>query len=124
MDSNLKRSIDTNFHDQWSAFNVNNAVKPVGSIVNHVVYRNEFDNIQQHENESVKEFITRLKTCALDDTHNLTAYHMINRVRSGVINKNLQPNTLTNLQHNSVKHLNKLTVKYLRRVLKVYLKMI
>ena len=53
-------------------------------------------------NMSVKEFITKLKTCALDsnftcpfdDSHNLTAYHMINRVRSGVINKNLQQELL------------------------------
>ena len=36
MDSDLKCAIHTNFHDQWSAFNVNDAVKAVRSIVNHV----------------------------------------------------------------------------------------
>ena len=46
MDSDLKCAIDTNFHDQWSAFNVSDAVKAVGSIINPVVYRKEFD--KQH----------------------------------------------------------------------------
>ena len=98
MDNELKRALDTNLITSWDTFTVNQAVEAIGQIMNRigspVVYRKEFDGIEQHVHESIVEFITRLKTCALDcnfvcpfdENHDLTEYHLINRIRSGVIN--------------------------------------
>ena len=108
MDNKLKHALDTNFITSWDTFTVNQAVEAIGQIMNRisnpVVHRKEFDGIGQREHESIVEFITRLKTCALDcnfvcpfdENHDLTEYHLINRIRSGVINKKLQQELLQN----------------------------
>ena len=65
-------------------------------------HRKEFDNMGQNSNESIKEFITCLKFCSADcnfvcpfnERHDLTEYHFINRIRSGVANKALQQELL------------------------------
>ena len=66
------------------------------------VHKKEFDNMEQNSNESIKEFITRVKLCCVDcnfvcsfnEHHDLTEYHLINRIRSGVANKALQQELL------------------------------
>ena len=110
MDNELKRALDTNFITSWDTFTVNQAVEAIGQIMNRisnpVVYRKEFDGIEQREHESIVEFITRLKTCALDcnfvcpfdENHDLTEYHLINRIRSGVIYKKMQQELFTKLR--------------------------
>ena len=55
-----------------------------------------------HEGERFKEFVTRLKACAADcnficpfgENHILTEYHIINRIRSGVLDHLLQQELL------------------------------
>ena len=95
-----------------------NAIKAVGTLIKEtntpVVHRKEFDGTVQQSGESFKEFVTRLKGCAadcnfvcpFDDGHNLTEYHVINRIRSGVsddilqqelLQKSASLNTLTNI---------------------------
>ena len=108
MDNELKRALDTNFITSWDTFTVNQAIEAIGQIMNRisnpVVFRKEFDSIAQREHESIVEFITRLKNCAFDcnfvcpfdENHDLTEYHLINRIRSGVINKKLQQELLQN----------------------------
>ena len=102
MDIDLKRSIDTNFGNQWDAFNVDDALDAIKTVVlltsNVAVYRKEFDNTVQRDGETVREFVIRLKTCAsdcsficpFDDSHDLTDYHLINRLRSGICQETLQ----------------------------------
>ena len=54
--------------------------------------------MKQHDSERFKDFEMRLKACAADcdfvcpfeATHDLTEYQMINRIRSGVYDPNLQ----------------------------------
>ena len=106
MDIDLKRSIDTNFGNQWDAFNVDDALNTIKTVVlltsNVAVYRKEFDNMVQRDGETVQEFVTRLKTCAsdcsficpFDDSHDLTDYHLINRLRSGICQEALQQELL------------------------------
>ena len=106
MDSQLKRAVDTNFAEDWDEFNVNQAVEAIGKIMNRVsnpiVYRKEFDGMKQNDHESITEFITRLKTCAMDcnfvcpfsEDHDLTEYHIISRIRCEVANKRLQQELL------------------------------
>ena len=56
----------------------------------------------QHENETIQEFITNLRICALDcaficpfdDPHDLTDYHLIKCIRTGVYNETLQQEIL------------------------------
>ena len=106
MDETLKQAVDANYGATWDTFTLTNALTAVGTLIkrttNPVVYRKQFDGIVQNNGESVKEFITRLKICAVDSdfvcpfepTHNLTEYHMVNRVRSGIADKKLQQELL------------------------------
>ena len=108
MEEPLKQAIDAKYAHKWDAFIVKEALDAVGTILkrttNPVVFRKQFDGMVQSKSESVKEFITRLKICAADcnfvcpfeTTHNLTEYHLINRVRSGVANNKLQQELLQN----------------------------
>ena len=94
-DSDLKRAIDTNYTD-WSTFTVEEAVKTVGEIVNQIsncaVYRKAFHHMSQGEDETIREFATRLRSCAadcafvcpFDATHDLTDYHIIEQIRGAV----------------------------------------
>ena len=70
MDSDLKRAIDITYKDIWNELTVDGAITAVGNIVNVIsnpaVHRKEFDNMEQNSNESIKEFITRLKLCSAD----------------------------------------------------------
>ena len=58
--------------------------------------------MMQRDGETVQEFVTRLKTCAsdcsficpFDDSHDLTDYHLINRLRSGICQEALQQELL------------------------------
>ena len=106
MDNDLKRAIDTNYSTSWDSFTLDEAIKTVGKIVNHisnpVVYRKEFDNLYQSQDEPIREFITRLRSCAIDcnftcpydENHDLTDYHIINRIRCGIFDKSLQQELL------------------------------
>lgn len=106
MDGDLKRAIDTNYGNDWDSLLLNEALKAVGEIIhqisNPVVYRKEFDKMHQKENEPIREFVTRLKSCATDcdfqcpydESHNLTDYHIINKIRSSIYNTNLQQELL------------------------------
>ena len=90
MDSDLKRIIDTN-HPEWDTLSVEQAVGVVGHIVtevsNPVVYRKWFDQILQKRDETIQEFVTNLRMCAMDcafvcpfdQSHELTDYHIVNR---------------------------------------------
>ena len=105
MDADLKRAIDTNYPD-WSTKTVNQAITIVGEIVrqtsNPAVYRKEFDSMVEAGDESIREFVTRLRSCAIDcsftcpfdNTHDLTDYMIINRIRSAVSDKTLQQELL------------------------------
>ena len=105
MDSDLKRSIDLN-HSDWRDKTVIDAVKIVNDIIkqssNPTVYRKEFDNMVQESNESIREFVTRLRSCAADCSfacpydaeHDLTDYHIINKIRSGIKDPRLQQELL------------------------------
>ena len=106
MDPILKAAVDTNFHDAWNGYTVKEAIKAVGTVVkkasNPVVARTEFNQMKQKSHESVQEFVTRLKACALecdflcpfDDHHDLTEYHLINQIRCGIHDVNLQKELL------------------------------
>ncbi len=107
MDSDLKRVIDTNITN-WDTLNVESALDEVGHIIHQVsntaVYRKEFDDMTQLPDETIREYATRLKSCALDcdflcpyeETHDLTDYHLINRIRGGVYDK--KTTTITTCQ--------------------------
>ena len=96
MDIDLKRSVDTNYGTQWDRFTVEEALYAVTTVVlrtsNVAVYRKEFASMTQREGETIQEFVNRLKTCASDCsllcpfelTHDLTDYHLINRLRSEI----------------------------------------
>ena len=104
-DVDLKRAIDTNY-PLWNTYTVSEAVKKIGEIVSHVsntsVYKKQFDEMCQKENETIREYITSLRSCAIDcnfvcpydETHDLCDYHIINRVKSGVYDKVLQQELL------------------------------
>ena len=101
MDSDLKRIIDTN-HPEWDTLSVEQAVGVVGHIVTEVsnpaVYRKRFDQILQKRDETIQEFVTNLRMCAMDcafvcpfdQSHELTDYHIVNRIRTGVYDETLQ----------------------------------
>ena len=105
MDTDLKRAVDTNY-PEWNTYTVEEAVATIGNIVNQVsniaVYRKEFNEMKQGENERVREFVTRLKSCAgdfsfvcpYDNTHDLVDYHLIDRIRSGIFDVRLQQELL------------------------------
>ena len=106
MDVDLKRAIDTNYGDKWNTFSVEHAVRVIGELINHIsnsaVYRKEFDHMNQLNDEPIREYVTRLKACAIDcnfvcphnERHDLTDYHIINRIRSGIYDKSLQQEIL------------------------------
>ena len=106
MDSTLKQSIDANYTGVWDGFTVEVALQKIETllkrVVNPVVHRKRFDEMTQNSNERITEFITRLKICAEDcdfvcphdELHNLTEYHIINRIRSGIRDKILQQELL------------------------------
>ena len=105
MDSDLKRTIDANHPDRRDK-TVGEAVQIVNDIIKHssnpTVYRKEFDNIMQESNEIIREFVTRLRHCAADcsfvcpynEDHDLTDYHLINKLGSGEKNDRLQQELL------------------------------
>ena len=120
MDQDLKRAIDTNFGPSWDEFTVDAAIKVIQSIVNQMsnpaVYMKGFDNMNQSTDESIRAYVTRLKSCAIDcnfvcphdEMHDLSDYNIVNRIRSGLLNKTLQQevlqkseelNNITNLVH-------------------------
>ena len=74
----------------------------IHQISNPVVYRKEFDKMHQKENEPICEFFTHLKSCATDcdfqcpydESHNLTDYDIINKIRSSIYNTKLQQELL------------------------------
>ena len=69
MDPDMKRIIDTN-HPSWSTSTPDQALSIIKNIVyetsNPCVYRKQFDSMVQKKNESIREFITNLRVCALD----------------------------------------------------------
>ena len=95
MDSDLKQAVDTNYPN-WREKTVEDAIHAVGEIVNQIsncaVYRSAFYDMTQAEDEKIREFSTRLRSCAADcsfmcpydETHDLTDYQIIDRVRTGV----------------------------------------
>ena len=104
-DADLKRAIDTNF-PEWNNFTVAQAIMKIGEVVRHVsnssVYRKQFDEMNKKDSESIRESVTHLRSCAIDcnfvctydETHDLSDYHIINRIRNGVSNKILQQELL------------------------------
>ena len=105
MDNDLKVAIDTNF-PEWRTNTVEDAIKNVGVIVNQIsnqaVYRKQFHNMTQTEEEPIREFCTRLRTlstdclfiCPFDETHDLTDTYIIDQIRSGVHDMSLQQELL------------------------------
>ena len=105
MDGDLKRAIDTNYPD-WGTKTVEKAIKTVREIVNQIsnpaVYIKEFDSIVEGEKDSIQEFVTRLRSCAIDcsftcpydEGHDLTDYMIINRICCSVFDKTLQQELL------------------------------
>ena len=106
MDEELKRAVDTNYGQEWNSFSLDKALSSVKELMkstsNTAIYRKEFDSLDQKNGESVREYITRLKACALDceflcpfdNTHDLTEYHIVNRIRCGIQDKQLQQELL------------------------------
>ena len=106
MDATLKQAIDANYSETWDTSTVKEALEKIETLLkkvsNPVVHRKTFDELTQNSTERFTEFITRLKICASDcdfqcpfeETHNLTEYHLINRIRSGVRDKALQQELL------------------------------
>jgi hypothetical protein len=116
MDADLKRIIDTN-HPEWDTLTVEDAVGVVGKIVqetsNPVVYRKRFNEITQQKDEKVQDFLTKLRACAIDcafvcpydNTHDLTDYHILNRVMTGIYDDTLQQEVLQ--KHDTLDNLDK-----------------
>ena len=106
MDADLKRAVDTNCGDSWNGKSVEEALISIKEIIkktsNSAVHRKMFDGMSQKSSESVREFITRLKACAIDceytcpfdENHDLTDYHIVNRIRCGITDKQLQQELL------------------------------
>ena len=106
MDTTLKQAVDANYLDTWDTSTVEEALEKIEALLqkvsNPVVHRKTFDELTQNNSERFTEFITRLKICATDcdfvcpfePTHNLTEYHLINRIRSGIRDKTLQQELL------------------------------
>ena len=105
MDGDLKRIIDTNY-PKFEDNSVERALEIVGTIVTAVsstaVYRHKFNQMSQHKDERIREYETRLRSCSLDCdfvcpydvNHNLTDYHLINRIRTGIYDSMLQQEIL------------------------------
>ena len=105
MDADLKRIIDTNY-PRWDTMTVEDAVKVVGEIVkessNPVVYRKHFHELVQQRDEPIQDFVTKLRTCAIDsafvcpydESHDLTDYHIINGIMTGIYDDMLQQEVL------------------------------
>ena len=105
MDSDLKQAIDTNY-PMWRSSTVERAVEIVGEIVNQIsncaVYRKQFHTMVQSDSETIREFVTNLRSCAadclfvcpFDDSHDLTDVYIIDRIRSGVHDPRLQQELL------------------------------
>ena len=101
MDADLKRIIDTNYPN-WEGFAVDDAINTVEQIVretcNPVVYRKQFSELSQLKDEKIHDFHTKLRACAVDcafqcpydPDHDLTEYHIMNRIRSAVYDEQLQ----------------------------------
>lgn len=112
MDPDMKRIIDTN-HPSWSTSTLDEALTIIKNIVyetsNPSVYRKQFDSMVQRKEESIREFITNLRVCALDcaftcpydESHDLTDYHIINRIRTGIFDDVLQQEVLQ--KHDTLK---------------------
>ena len=70
MDEELKRAIDTNFGEDWNGLKLEEALSSIKELIkctsNPAIYRKEFDNLCQKNGENVREFVTRLKSCAMD----------------------------------------------------------
>ena len=70
MDTDLKRAIDTNYGESWNNSSVHDAVSIVGELINHnsnaAFYHKEFDHMNQLQDEPIREYVTRLKACAID----------------------------------------------------------
>ena len=106
MDAQLKRAVDTNFGARWNTLTVEDALTSIKDLIrctsNIAIFRKEFDSMIQKNGESIREYVTRLKGCALDceyicpfdDNHDLTEYHIINRIRGGIEDKQLQQELL------------------------------
>ena len=106
MDNELKRAIDRNYSTSWDSFTLDEAIKTEGQIVNHisnpVVYRKKIGSLNQSQDEPIREFITRLRSCAIDcnftcpydEDDDLTDYHIINKIRCDIFNKSLQQELL------------------------------
>ena len=117
MDAELKRIIDTNYPN-WNTLTVDEAVEAVGKIVqetsNPVVYRKHFNEITQQKDEKVQDFLTKLRACAVDcafvcpydPTHDLTDYHILNRVMTAIYDDSLQQEVLQ--KHETLNTLDKL----------------
>ena len=102
----LKRALDTNYSTSWDSSTLEEAIKTVRKIANHIsnpaVNRKEFDSLYQSQDEPIREFITRLRSCAIDcnftcpyiKDHDLNDYHIINRIRCGIFDKSLQQELL------------------------------
>ena len=92
MDSDLKHAIAKKISD-WNDKTVEEAVSIMGKIVTQVsnpaVYRKEFDSMIQCADETIYEFVTRLRGCAIDcsctcpydEGQDLTDYHLFNRLK-------------------------------------------
>ena len=105
MDADLKRIIDTNY-PQWETMELTDALKSVEHIVkeatNPAVYRKQFHSTLQQREESIQDFVTKLRglaidcnfVCPFDDNHDLTDYHVINRILTGVHDETLQQEIL------------------------------
>ncbi len=105
MDNDLKLAIDTNYPN-YNTLTVEDAIKTIGMIVNQIsntaVHRKVFHDMKQGAEEKMREYATRLRSCAadcaficpFDESHDLTDYHIIERVRSGVRDDRLQQELL------------------------------
>ena len=70
MDSAQKQAVDANYSSTWDGLTVTEALKNIETllkrIVNPVVHRKRFDELQQQGDERFTEFLTRMKVCAAD----------------------------------------------------------
>ena len=105
MDTDLKRNIDTN-HPDWNDKTTEQALEDIKVIItklsNPLVFRKEFDGMKQNQDESIREYATRLRACAMDcnfvcpgnPQHDLTDYEIMNKIRSGIHDSKLQQELL------------------------------
>ena len=91
---------------QIGTMTVEEAVKAVGEIVkessNPVVYQKQFNDMIQGRNMPIQEYVIALRACAIDcgfvcpfdETHDLTDYHIRNRLLTGIHDDTLQQEVL------------------------------